>query len=205
MTKLDVSKIDLSLYPLVGSYRYPQSDSLAAPLTEALGVKGVFVSAEPRGASWASFAMPTPGPFPEKELVARMRVHGLAADKKLGEALIVSYVLLDGDTIVAVSEDLAFKPPRPARLALVDASGTLVPLTDALREAVAKIATAPPAKAKPAKSKPQESKPQESKPAKAAKPAAASPAASSERFVFDFPLVHLAVSAQGDRIATAHA
>ncbi|MFO0710203.1 MAG: hypothetical protein U0353_10210 [Sandaracinus sp.] len=234
MSKLEPSKIDLSLYPLVGEYRYPSNAGLLEAVQKALALPaGVHVSNAPRGAGWASLATVGDGAPPTKALVARLRVHGIQPDKKLGEALVVSYVMLDGDEIVAASEDHAFKPPRPARLAFVDASDALVPITDAVREAVSAIASpaAPKATAKAPKADAKAPKADAKAPeadAKAPKADAKAPKADAkaskadakaskadaktstgdakvERFVFDLPLLQLTVSAQGDRVATTHA
>lgn len=193
----DPQSIDLAQYPFEGSYDHPSYGDLAEKLAAQLALpKGVSLSDAPKGASWASWAVPPGGTLPEKRsLAVRLRVLGIVPHKKLGEALAVSYVALDGTTVVAGSEDHAFKPPRPAALAFVGADGSPIEITAAIRDAIAKVA-APTKKAGKEKPAAKKSAPTQKPTQKPAQNAA------STAFVIDTPISQ--VVALGATIVTAH-
>lgn len=198
MPDFDPTSIDLTAYPFTGTYDYPSYGALAEALAAQLGLpSGVSLSAAPKGASWASWAVAKGKQLPEKRsLGVRMRVLGIVPHKRLGEALAVSYVALDGEEIIAGSEDHAFKPPRPAALAFVR-GGELTPIDDAIRAAIALVAAPPAKKGKAAKAAGQPAD------AAASSKKAAKPTKAAGRFVIDTPISGLAASAT--MLATSHA
>lgn len=201
MPDFDPRTVDLTQYPVVGAYTYPVDfDACLTSLGAALALPpGVALSANRKlGASWASWAGGA-FQFPSEPIEVRLRVLRLAADKKAGEVLLVSYVAVVNGVAVAVSEDHAFKPPRPAKLVFVDASGALAPISDAHRATVASLAPAAKTK-KPTKPNAEPAKPND----KPAKPNAEPTKPSATAFVVEHPIASIAVARGAAALATAH-